>query len=155
MSVTVYHNPRCSKSRATLELLQKRGLEPEIVKYLEAPPEASELRVLARKLDLQPKEFLRTGESAWKELGLEVVFISLDVDKERFKNLAEPFPFISICDYKKWDSQAVKDYYVFATPSMYLLDSKRRIMLRPNSVRHLKAWVDQNLVQGDAMNEFN
>jgi len=71
MSVTVYHNPRCSKSRATLELLQKRGLEPEIVKYLEAPPEASELRVLARKLDLQPKEFLRTGESAWKELGLD------------------------------------------------------------------------------------
>jgi len=106
---------------------------------------------------LCPQELLTISGhyKKWKELGLEVVFISLDVDKERFKNLAEPFPFISICDYKKWDSQAVKDYYVFATPSMYLLDSKRRIMLRPNSVRHLKAWVDQNLVQGDAMNEFN
>lgn len=71
MSVTIYHNPRCSKSRATLELLQQRGLNPEVVKYLETPPDASELRELARKLGLQPSDFLRTGESTWKELGLD------------------------------------------------------------------------------------
>ncbi|HMB40258.1 MAG TPA: arsenate reductase (glutaredoxin) [Wenzhouxiangellaceae bacterium] len=71
MKVTVYHNPRCSKSRATLELLQQRGLEPDVVKYLETPPDASELRQLARKLELQPKAFLRTGESAWKAFGLD------------------------------------------------------------------------------------
>ncbi|HKL53152.1 MAG TPA: arsenate reductase (glutaredoxin) [Wenzhouxiangellaceae bacterium] len=71
MSVTVYHNPRCSKSRATLELLQKRGFEPEIVKYLETPLDASELRDLARKLELPPKDFLRTAEPACKELGLD------------------------------------------------------------------------------------
>lgn len=71
MSVTIYHNPRCSKSRTTLELLQQRGLHPEIVRYLETPPDASEIRKLARKLGLQPKDFLRTGESAWKALGLD------------------------------------------------------------------------------------
>lgn len=71
MSVTIYHNPRCSKSRATLELLQQRGLNPEVVKYLETPPEATELRELARKLGLQPRDFLRTGESAWKALELD------------------------------------------------------------------------------------
>ena len=71
MSVTIYHNPRCSKSRATMELLQQRELNPEIVKYLEMPPDASELRELARKLGLPPRDFLRTGESTWKELGLD------------------------------------------------------------------------------------
>ena len=71
MSVTIYHNPRCSKSRATLELLEQRGLKPEIVKYLETPPDAPRLRELARKLELKPKDFLRTGESTWKALGLD------------------------------------------------------------------------------------
>lgn len=71
MSVTVYHNPRCSKSRATLELLKQRGLDPDVVKYLDTPPDASELGELARKLGLQPKDFLRTGESAWQALGLD------------------------------------------------------------------------------------
>ena len=71
MSVTVYHNPRCSKSRATLELLERRGIDPEVVRYLEAPPGVPELRELARKLGLRPKDFLRTGESAWKALALD------------------------------------------------------------------------------------
>lgn len=71
MSVIVYHNPGCSKSRATLKLLQQRGLNPEIVRYLETPPDAIELAALAGKLGLQPRDFLRTGESAWKELGLD------------------------------------------------------------------------------------
>src|SRR6056297_3067421 len=70
MSVTIYHNPRCSKSRATLELLHKRGIKPEIVKYLETPPDVDELRDLARKLELQPRNFLRTSETVWRELGL-------------------------------------------------------------------------------------
>lgn len=71
MSLTIYHNPRCSKSRATLELLQARGLEPEIVRYLESPPDAAALADLARKLGRRPLEFLRTGEQTWKELGLD------------------------------------------------------------------------------------
>jgi len=71
MSVIIYHNPRCSKSRATLELLQQRGLNPKVVEYLKTPPDVSELRQLARKLELKPKDFLRTGESAWRKLGLD------------------------------------------------------------------------------------
>jgi len=71
MTVTIYHNPRCSKSRATLKLLHDRGFEPEIVRYLDTPPAPDILGALARKLGCQPREFLRTGEAAWKVLGLD------------------------------------------------------------------------------------
>jgi len=78
----------------------------------------------------------------WKSQGVEVVFISLDEDKEAYKSFSKNFPFISTCDYKKWDSQIVKDYHVFGTPTMFLLDSDRTILLRPNSVNQMDAWVD-------------
>lgn len=85
----------------------------------------------------------------WKAQGVEVVFVSLDEDKETHKNFVKEFPFISTCDYQKWNSRIVKDYYVFATPTMYLLDDKREILLRPNSVKQMDAWVDWYLVQGN------
>jgi thiol-disulfide isomerase/thioredoxin len=85
--------------------------------------------------------------SNWKAQGVEVVFVSLDENKEMFKNFTSIFPFISFCDYQKWNSNAVTDYYVFGTPTMYLLDHKRKILLRPNSVSQMDAWVDWNLVQ--------
>ncbi|MFO8234651.1 MAG: thioredoxin-like domain-containing protein, partial [Bacteroidales bacterium] len=85
----------------------------------------------------------------WKTHGVEVVFISLDEDKQVFENYAGNLPFISICDYQRWESTAVNDFYVFATPTIYLLDKKREIILRPNSVSHLDSWVDWFLVQGN------
>ncbi|MFP4488961.1 MAG: TlpA family protein disulfide reductase, partial [Bacteroidales bacterium] len=85
----------------------------------------------------------------WKSESVEVVFVSLDEDKDIFKEFASPFPFISICDYQKWESPAVQSYYVFATPTIYLLDDKRQIILRPNSVSHLDSWVDWYLVEGN------
>jgi thiol-disulfide isomerase/thioredoxin len=87
--------------------------------------------------------------SKWKAQGVEVVFVSLDENKEMFKNFTSIFPFISFCDYQKWNSTAVKDYYVFGSPTMYLLNDKREILLRPNSVSQMDAWVDWNLVQGN------
>ncbi len=75
-----------------------------------------------------------------------MVFVSLDEEKDIFKSFAGVFPFISICDYQKWESPIVKDYHVFATPSIYLLDSKREILLRPNNVSQLDSWVDWYLV---------
>ncbi|AFU70305.1 thiol-disulfide interchange protein, TlpA-like family [Psychroflexus torquis ATCC 700755] len=85
----------------------------------------------------------------WKAQGVEVVFVSLDEDEKIFKNFAKVFPFISICDYKKWKGSIVKNYHVFATPTIYLLDDKREIILRPNSVQQLDSWVDWYLVQGN------
>ncbi|MDA3912207.1 MAG: TlpA disulfide reductase family protein [Bacteroidales bacterium] len=85
----------------------------------------------------------------WKEQSVEVVFVSLDEDEKTFKNFASVFPFISICDYQKWESPIVKSYHVFATPTIYLLDNKREILLRPNSVSQLDSWVDWYLVQGN------
>ncbi|UNK43706.1 arsenate reductase (glutaredoxin) [Luteimonas sp. S4-F44] len=66
----LYHNPRCSKSRAALELLQARGIAPRVVLYLETPPDAAALRDLLQHLGLGPRALLRTGEPAYAELGL-------------------------------------------------------------------------------------
>lgn len=85
----------------------------------------------------------------WKAQGVEVVFVSLDDDPQTFKNFVGNFPFISQCDYLKWESPAIKAYYVFATPTIYLLDEKREILLRPNSVAQMDSWVDWFLVQGN------
>ena len=62
MPVTIYHNPRCSKSRQTLQLLRDRGVEPEIVEYLKSPPDAKTLAELLKKLGLVPRELMRRRE---------------------------------------------------------------------------------------------
>ncbi|MGZ9106299.1 MAG: arsenate reductase (glutaredoxin) [Rhodoplanes sp.] len=70
VSVTIYHNPRCSKSRATLELLQGRGIEPQVIEYLKTPPSADELRRILGMLRLSPRQLLRSTEA--KAAGLDV-----------------------------------------------------------------------------------
>jgi thiol-disulfide isomerase/thioredoxin len=78
----------------------------------------------------------------WKANGVEVVFVSLDGEEASFQEFAKNFPFISSCDFKKWEGDTVKDYYVFATPSLFLLDSARKIVLKPHSIQQMDAWVD-------------
>ncbi|QQD19755.1 arsenate reductase (glutaredoxin) [Spongiibacter nanhainus] len=67
---TIYHNPRCSKSRQTLQLLEENGIEAEVIRYLETPPDAATLAELLEKLGLEPRQLLRKGEAEYKELGL-------------------------------------------------------------------------------------
>lgn len=69
-NLTLYHNPRCSKSRSALQLLEERGLNPNIVRYLETPLSAAELHELLRKLGIRARQLLRTGEDEYKALGL-------------------------------------------------------------------------------------
>jgi len=69
MSLTIYHNPRCSKSRKTLEIIRDAGVEPTILLYLENTPSAEEIAALADKLDLTVADLLRRGESEFKEAG--------------------------------------------------------------------------------------
>lgn len=73
MTVTIYHNPRCSKSRQTLALLQDKGIEPEIVEYLKTPPSAEEITGILQKLGIEARALMRTKEAAYKELGLAKV----------------------------------------------------------------------------------
>ena len=70
MAIKMFHNPRCSKSRATLALLQEQGLEPEIILYLETPPDADELRSILNKLGKTARELMRTGEAEYREQNL-------------------------------------------------------------------------------------
>ena len=68
--VTIYHNPRCSKSRQTLELLGERGISPKIVRYLDTPPDAATIAGLLDKLGLEPRDLMRRKEAPYRELGL-------------------------------------------------------------------------------------
>jgi arsenate reductase len=68
--ISIFHNPRCSKSRGALELLEERGIQPTIVRYLETPPSAAELKALLGKLGIGARQLLRTGEDEYKELDL-------------------------------------------------------------------------------------
>jgi arsenate reductase len=63
---TIYHNPKCSKSRATLGLLQERGIEPRIVEYLQTPPTKAELKAIIDKLGIEPEQLVRKGEDVYK-----------------------------------------------------------------------------------------
>ncbi|SDH96625.1 arsenate reductase (glutaredoxin) [Pseudomonas panipatensis] len=76
--LTLFHNPRCSKSRGALELLEARGLAPEIVRYLETPPSAAELKALLGKLGISARQLLRSGEEEYKTLGLDNPELSED-----------------------------------------------------------------------------
>nr|WP_319390463.1 arsenate reductase (glutaredoxin) [uncultured Cohaesibacter sp.] len=70
MSTTIWHNPRCSKSRQTLELIESKGETPEIRKYLEDAPSVAEIRDVLGLLGIEPRALMRTGEALYKELGL-------------------------------------------------------------------------------------
>ncbi|MGR8933067.1 MAG: arsenate reductase (glutaredoxin) [Gammaproteobacteria bacterium] len=71
MTVTIYHNPRCSKSRAALELLKTQGAEPHIVEYLKTPPSTAELDAILRKLGMEPRDLMRKNEPEYKLTGLD------------------------------------------------------------------------------------
>ncbi len=81
----------------------------------------------------------------WNKLGLEAIFVSLDTDPKAFQAYSEGMPFIAFSDYKKWDTQVVQDYYVSGSPSFYLIDQAGNLLLRPQSVKQLDAWVDWKL----------
>ena len=71
MTTRIYHNPRCSKSRATLALLEERGVEPEVVEYLKTPPDAKRLKALLGRLGISAADLIRKNEKEWKDSGLD------------------------------------------------------------------------------------
>jgi len=68
---TIYHNPRCSKSRNTLALLEENGVSPEVVLYLETPPGAAQIKALLSKLGISAADLVRRGEDEYKAAGLD------------------------------------------------------------------------------------
>ena len=70
-TLTIYHNPRCSKSRTTLALLEEQGQQPEVIQYLKTPPTAAELENILTMLGLEPRELMRKKEKEYKEAGLD------------------------------------------------------------------------------------
>ena len=78
MKVTIYHNPRCSKSRQALALLRARGVEPEIIEYLDSPPCTSRLKQILKLLGISPRDLMRRKEAAYRENGLDNPSLSDD-----------------------------------------------------------------------------
>ena len=71
MTIRIYHNPRCSKSRTTLALLEENGVDPDVVLYLETPPSAQDISGLLAKLGMTAGQLVRSGEDVYKECGLD------------------------------------------------------------------------------------
>lgn len=71
MTVTIYHNPRCTKSRQTLALLEKSGATPEVIEYLKTPPSTKELDAILMKLGKEPRALMRQKELPFAELELD------------------------------------------------------------------------------------
>lgn len=77
MSVKIYHNPRCSKSRQTLQLLEENGIQAEVIEYLKNPPSAAELDEVLNFLNIEPRALMRTKEAEYKTTGMD----NLDLDR--------------------------------------------------------------------------
>lgn len=78
----------------------------------------------------------------WNAKDVAVVMVSLDTDKKALEDFVSDFPYTLVCDYKKWDTQAAKDYYVSSSPTIFLLDSNNKIILRPPTVASLDSWLE-------------
>ena len=78
MSVTIYHNPQCSKCRSTLQLLEDKNTEPTVVEYLKTPPDAETLNELLAKLGMEPRDLMRKHESEYKDNNLDDETLSRD-----------------------------------------------------------------------------
>ncbi len=78
MSTKIYHNPRCSKSRQTLELLHDKGIEAEVIEYLNTPPDIETLNKILNGLGMEPRELMRKGQDEYKALGLDNENLSRD-----------------------------------------------------------------------------
>jgi len=92
MQVRIYHNPRCSKSRQTLQLLRDRGIEPQVIEYLKTPPTHEELAHILRLLEIQPRDLIRKKEAEYREAALDDPKLSDDALIEamvRFPKLIE------------------------------------------------------------------
>ena len=77
-SFTIYHNPRCSKSRQTLEILNDKGVDVAIVEYLKTPPSKAELKSILAALNVEPQAIMRKKEAEYKEAGLDNSELSID-----------------------------------------------------------------------------
>lgn len=78
MSVTIYHNPRCSKSRQTLQLLGENGVAPQVIEYLKTPPSQAELTQLLKMLKISARELMRTKDDLYRKLNLDDPALSND-----------------------------------------------------------------------------
>lgn len=88
MSVSIYHNPRCSKSRQTLQLLRDQAIEPQVIEYLKTPPDAAALEQLLGMLGVEPRELMRRKEKEYRDSGAD----NPDLTREQLIDLMVRFP---------------------------------------------------------------
>ena len=86
-TVKIYHNPRCSKSRQTLEIIHQQGLKPEIIKYLETPPTVKEIELVLSMLKLEPKQLMRKNETEYKQF-----FTEESLNRDQLIELMHKYP---------------------------------------------------------------
>ncbi len=88
MNLTIYHNPACSKSRKTLELIEEHGITPKIIEYLKTPPNADSIIRIARLLGISVQQMLRTGEADYQQLSAQAA----DDDEQQWAAGVQNYP---------------------------------------------------------------
>lgn len=88
---------------------------------------------------------LKKYSELWKTKNVEIIYISIDTDKNAFDEAYKNMPWQSYCDYNGWDTQAAIDYAITGTPSYFLIGENQKILVRPNSVEHANAWITHKL----------
>lgn len=89
----------------------------------------------------------------WSQKGVEVILISLDANEPDFREFVSGLPFLAFCDYLQWDSPMASAFHVFSTPTLFVLDNERRILLRPYSAAQLISWVDWYVLKGNLLRQ--
>jgi thiol-disulfide isomerase/thioredoxin len=85
---------------------------------------------------------LKSFYESWKtKYNLEIILNSLDTYKEQNDNFVKDFSWITSCDYKSWEGKSARDYFVFGTPTIYLLDNNNKILLKPRSPEQIESWL--------------
>lgn len=87
---------------------------------------------------------LKKSYAEWEQLGLKIIYISIDTNKSDFEKNYKNLPWRTECSFMGMDEQAVKDYHIFATPSYFLLDEESKILIRPKSIEQINSWIKHN-----------
>jgi thiol-disulfide isomerase/thioredoxin len=154
-------NDDLSKQLETYRTMSKGNIAPDII--FESSKFANPSKTVTKLSELKSKYKLVVFSASWcskcreeiplianlydkwKSKDLEVVLIAIEENQKEFLNFYKTLPFPSYTELKNWKSKIVNDYFVYSTPTMFLLDDKRQIMLRPSSVKQIDSWVDWHL----------
>lgn len=162
LALSLLDDNKCRMDAKTLPLLEQYkkmaigNVAPQVVfsnqlKYKSSSDIKAKYKVIVfgaswcEECKVELPQFKEYAEIFKTKYDAEIVFVSIDTKEEEFKNFTKDFPFASTCDLKGWEGSNVKNYYVFATPSIYVLDIENKIVAKPSNAINTSRWFFDNI----------